>query len=220
MWRLVREALRATGPVLLAAWTTGIGIVLLVLAIVSVVGSAKDRHDVAGLAQLAPLAILIASMVAGLIVTTAECSERRVRLHVMLPLPIRQVAVARVLLPALFMVAGAVAAHSLLALTLGLEGLPILSARHGDVDFVAAQLLFWGQFVLVTREITELRRRRGWTRTFVPNALLAVMAALTVVIQLVPWGGAALRAAESAALAALLMAFTVVQFARRTQFTR
>jgi hypothetical protein len=40
------------------------------------------------------------------------------------------------------------------------------------------------------------------------------------VVQVVPWGGAALRTAESAALAALLMALTVVQFTRRTQFTR
>jgi hypothetical protein len=167
-----------------------------------------------------PLAILIASMIAGFIAIGTEGSENRVRLHLMLPLPIGQVAVARVLLPAALMLFGLVAGHVLFAVLLALEGSPALSPRHLNVDFIAAQLLFWLQLPLVIREIIELRRRTSWTAALAPKGLLVMAIALMVVIQLAPWDSVALRAVAAAALAVLLMAFTVALFVRRSSFTK
>jgi uncharacterized membrane protein len=220
MWRLVRESVRFYRPVLLISWAFGISIFVLVVAIIALVGSVHDFNVMAKAGVQLPLAILIASMIAGFIVTGTERSENRVRLHLMLPLPIGQVAVARVLLPAALMLFGLMAAHVLFAVLLALEGSPALSPRHLSVDFIAAQLLFWLQLALVIREIIELRHRMSWQGALGPKALLVTAVALMVVVQLAPWDSVALRAAAAAALAVLLMTFTVALFLRRTQFTR
>jgi hypothetical protein len=220
MWRLVREGLRFYRPVLLASWAFGIGIFGLVLVILAAVGSVHDLTEMTRAGVQLPLAVLVASMIAGFITTGTERGESRVRLHLMLPVPIGQVAVARVLLPAVLMLLGLVASHALFAVLLALEGSPPLSPRHVTVDFIAAQLLFWLQVPLVIREILELRRRRSWTAALGPKAIVAIAGALMVVVQLVHWDSVALRAAASAALASLLMALTVALFLRRDNFTK
>jgi hypothetical protein len=220
MWRLVREGIRFYRNVLLISWGAGAGIYLLVLTIVAVVGSVKDLHElVKGGVQL-PLAILIASMVASFIVTGTERSENRVRLHLMLPLPIGQVAVARVLLPAALMVVGVAVSHVVFALLLALEGSPALSPRHVNVDFIGVQLLFWPQLALAIREIIELRHRVGWRGALGAKGLLATLVAIMVVVQLMPIGGAALRVALIVPLVTAVMAQTVVLFERRAAFTK
>jgi uncharacterized membrane protein len=220
MWRLVREGLRFYRPVLLASWVFGVGIFVLVLVIIAVVGSAHDLNEVAKAGVQLPLAILIASMIAGFIATGTERSENRVRLHLMLPLPIGQVAVARVLLPAALMLSGLVVAHVLFAVLLTLEGSPALSPRHLTVDYIAAQLLFFLQLPPVIREIIEFRRRTSWTAALGPKGLVILVIALMAVAPFGPWESVALRAAASAALAVLLMAFTVALFVRRNSFTK
>jgi hypothetical protein len=220
MWRLVREGLRFYRPVLLASWAFGVGIFVLVLVIIAVVGSVHDLNVMTKAGVQLPLAILIASMIAGFIATGTERSENRVRLHLMLPLPIGQVAVARVLLPTALVLLGLVASHVLFAVLLALEGSPAVSPRHLNVDFIAAQLLFWLQLPLVIREIIELRRRTSWTAALAPKGVLVIAVALMVVVQLAPWDSVALRTVAAAALALLVMAFTVALFVRRTQFTR
>jgi hypothetical protein len=220
MWRLVREGLRFYRPVLLASWAFGVGIFVLVLVIIAVVGSVHDLNVMTKAGVQLPLAILIASMIAGFIATGTERSENRVRLHLMLPLPIGQVAVARVLLPTALVLLGLVASHILFAVLLALEGSPAVSPRHLNVDFIAAQLLFWLQLPLVILEIIELRRRTSWTAALAPKGVLVIAVALMVVVQLAPWDSVALRTVAAAALALLVMAFTVALFVRRTQFTR
>lgn len=220
MWRLVREGVRAYGRVLLISWVAGAGIFVLVLAMVALVGSVKDLHEFAKGGVQLPLAILIASMVAGFIVTGTERSENRVRLHLMLPLPIGQVAVARVLLPAALMVVGVAVSHVVFAVLLALEGSPVLSPRHVNVDFIGVQLLFWPQLALAIREIIELRHRVGWRGALGAKGLLATLVAIMVVVQLMPIGGAALRVALIVPLVAAVMAQTVVLFERRAAFTK
>jgi hypothetical protein len=220
MWCLVREGLRFYRRVLLISWAFGISIFVLVVAIIALVGSVHDLNVVAKAGVQLPLAILIASMIAGFIVTGTERSENRVRMHLMFPLPIGQVAVARVLLPAALMLLGLAVSHVLFAVLLALEGSPALSPRHVAVDFVAATLLFWLQLPLAIREIIELRHRAPWTATLVPDGLLVTAVALMVVVQVVPWHSVALRAAAAVALAVVLMASSVALFLRRTQFTK
>lgn len=220
MWRLLREGVRFYRPVLLTSWGFGAGIFFLVLAIIAIVGSVRDLNAMARAGVQLPLAILIASLVAGFIATGTERSENRVRMHLMLPVPIGQVAVARVLLPTALLLLGLVASHVLFAVLLALEGSPILSPRHGNVDFIAMQLLFWVQIALAVREIIELRHRASWRGALGSKVLLVTAVALMAVIQLGPWRNFALRAAVAAALAVLVMTFTVVLFMRRNVFTK
>jgi hypothetical protein len=220
MWRLIREGLRFYRPTLLASWGFGTGIFFLVLAVVALVGSVRDLHVMARTGTQLPLAVLIATMIAGFIATGTERSENRVRMHMMLPVPIGQVAVARVLLPAALMLLGLAVSHVVFGVLLAAEGSPVLSPRHGNVIFLGIELLFWNQVALAIREVIELRHRTSWRGALAPKALLAIAAALMVVAQLGALGGVAFRAAGVAALTVLVMALTVVLFRRRALFTR
>jgi hypothetical protein len=220
MWRLVREGLRVYAPVLVMSWGYGLGILLLVTTIVSIVGSVKDIAEIGRFAQHAPVAILIASMVAAFIVTGTERGESRVRMYVMLPLPIGQVARARVVLPALMILLGLAVSHVVFGALLAFRGTPFAWRRHFTVDVLALLLFFWPQFALAVREVIELRGRTSWRGALGAKSLLAVAVALVVVLQLPQVAGAGVRAAALAALDLGLMAFSVSLFVRRTQFTK
>ncbi|MCJ7440165.1 MAG: hypothetical protein MUO25_01100 [Thermoanaerobaculaceae bacterium] len=73
---------------------------------------------------------------------------------------------------------------------------------------------------LAIREIIELRHRVRWRGALPPKALLVTAVALMALIQLGSGDSVPIRAAGAAALTVLVMAFTVVLFVRRTQFTR
>lgn len=220
MWRLVREGVRFYWHLLLISWGFGAGIYFLVVAMVALVGSVKDLHELAKGGVQLPLAILIASMVAGFIVTGTERSESRVRMHMMLPVPIGQVAVARILLPTALMALGVLVSHLVFAVMLALEGSSVLSPRHANVDFIAVQLLFWIQLALAVREIIELRHRVRWRGALGAKVLLATLIAVMIVVQLSLLGSAAVRVALIVPVIVAVMAQTVVLFERRAAFTK
>ena len=220
MWRLVREGLRFYRPTLLISWSFGAGIFFLVVVVVALVGSVADLNEMARARTHLLLAILVASMIAGFIATGTERSENRVRMHMMLPVPLRQVAVARVLLPAAFMLLGLAVSHVLFGLLLAIEGSPALSPRHFKVDFIGLQLLFWLQIALAVREVIELRHRMSWRGALVPKVLLVIAVALMALAQLGPWDTLAFRTAGATAGTVLVMALTVVMFCRRNLFTK
>jgi hypothetical protein len=220
MWRLVREGFRFYRSALLISWAFGIGIFVLIIILLAIFGSARERNELLKVAVQVPIPILIASLITGFIATGTERGESRVRVHMMLPVPVRQVSVARVLLPSGLLLIGLVMAHALFAVMLALEGSPALSPRHLTVDFVAMQLLFWLQAALAIREIIELRHRVSWTGALGPTALLAVAGALVVALQVAPIESMGLRVALTAALDVAVGVFTVALFQRRTNFTK
>jgi len=220
MWRLVREGLRFYRSTLLISWAVGAAIFILVLALLAVFGSVQERSGLPKMAVQIPLPILIASMIAGFIAIGTERSENRVRMQVMLPLRVGEIAVARVLLPTALMLVGLALAHALFGVMLAVEGSAALSPRHLTVDFIGVQLLFWLQIALAVREVIELRHRRSWTGALGPKALLVTAVALMALIQLGPWDSLALRASGAAALTVLVMGFTVALFLRRSLFTK
>ena len=220
MWRLLRQGLRVYLPALLIAWTIGTVVFLAVVAALALFGSVQERADLAGVAAQIGLPILVASMIAGLIVTGTERSESRVRMHMMLPVPVTQVALARVLLPTALLLAGLVVAHTLFAVMLAIQGTHPLSSRHLMVDFVAVQLLFWVLGALAVREVIELRERVHWSRVLGSIAVLIVAVVILVVAQLGPMATVGWRTALSSTADIAVMAFVVVLFRRRTSFVR
>ena len=219
MWRLVREGLRFYRPVLLISWAIGIGIFVLVAALLAAVGGAGDRAELPKIAAQLPLAILLASMIAGFIAIGTERSESRVRMQALLPLRVGQVAAARVLLPAALVAAGLIVSQLAFAALAALSHPARLATRHLALDFVALVLLFWVEFALAIREILELRRRAGWGTALAPKVLLAVLAVLMIPLQLLKIEPA-VQLAAAAALDAAVMALTATLFVRRTTFVR
>ncbi len=220
MWRLVREGFRFYRPILLVSWAFGIGIFVLIIILLAIFGSARERNELLRVAVQVPIPILIASVIAGFIATGTERGESRVRMQMMLPVPVRQVALARVLLPSGLLLAGLVVAHALFAVVLAVDGSPALSPRHLRVDFVAMQLLFWLQAALAIRETIELRRRVSWIGALGPKAVLVVAAALVIAIQVVAIESMGLRVALTTALNVAVGVLTVELFQRRTTFTK
>jgi hypothetical protein len=220
MWRLVREGFRFYRPVLLISCAFGAATFVLILVLLAILGSAQERGALPKVAVQVPLPILLASAIACFIALSTERSENRVRLHSTLPVSVRQVALARVLLPTALLLLGLVLAHVLFAIMLAIEGSPPFSPRHFTVDFIAVQLLFWVQVALAVREIIELRHRVSWSGALGSKVLLVVAVAVVALVQLGPIGSMGVKAALTAALDAAVMAFTIVQFERRTSFVR
>lgn len=220
MWRLVREGVRFYRSVLLISWAFAIGIFVLISVLLAIFGSVQERSGLLRVAVQVPLPILIASVIACFIMTGTERGENRVRIQMMLPVPRRQVAVARVLLPTALMLMGLVLAHALFAVMLAVEGSPPLSPRHLNVDFNALQLLFWVQAALAVREVIELRHRASWSGALGAKAALVIAVALVALVQLGPIESMGVRVALTVALDAAVMAFTVALFQRRTNFTK
>jgi hypothetical protein len=220
MWRLVREGVRFYRSVLLISWAFAIGIFVLINVLLAIFGSVQERSGLLKVAVQVPLPILIASVIACFIMTGTERGENRVRMQMMLPVPLRQVAVARVLLPTALLLIGLVLAHVLFAVMLVIGGSPLLSPRHLNVDFNALQLLFWVQAALATREVIELRHRATWSGALGAKAALVIAVALVALVQLGPIESTGVKVALTAALDLAVMAFTVALFERRTNFTK
>lgn len=220
MWRLLRGGLCFYRSTLLTSWAVGAAIFILVLALLAVLGSVQERSGLLKMAVQIPLPILIASMIAGFIAVGTERSENRVRMQVMLPLRVGEIALARVLLPTALMIVGLALAHALFGVMLAVEGSAVLSARHFTVDFIGLQLLFWLQIALAVREVIELRHRTRWTGALGPKVLLVIAVALVALFQLGPIGSIGAKVGLIAALDAAVMGFTVVLFLRRSLFTK
>ncbi|HVN76656.1 MAG TPA: hypothetical protein VMT19_10095 [Thermoanaerobaculaceae bacterium] len=220
MWRLLSEELRVHRNVLLIAWAFGVAIYGLVLFLLWLVGGAKDRAELPSIATQLPLALLIASMVACFIVTGTDRAERRVRMFMMLPLSVAQVALARVLLPIVFVLAGLAVSHVAFAGMLAVQGAPSSWTRHLKVDFIGLQLLLWVLVAFVVREIIERKKASGWRAVLLPKALLVGAIAFVVWLEVGPIESVPAGAAVVAALDAALAGSTFVMFRRRVDFTR
>ncbi len=220
MWRLLSEELRANRTVLPTAWGFGIGIYALVLGLLWFLAGAKDRGELPGVAGQLPIALLVASLVACFIVSGTDRAEYRVRMLAMLPLPVRDVALARVLVPTAMIAAGALVSHAGLALAVALKGAPFRDMQHLRVEFVAAVLLAWALVVLAAREIIEYRKARGWRRSLLPKSAVVAAVVLLVALQIGQVGFLPLATAGAAAVDAALAAVVVGLFCRRADFTK
>ncbi len=220
MWRLVKEGLRFYGSTLLISWCVGAGIFLLVVALLAILEPLRSTPALARLATQAPIAILVASLIAGFIVTGSERGEARVRLQMMLPLRLREIALARVLLPAAVILEGTVVAYALAVATLIVPGSSSLADRHLETGFVAALMLFWLQAALFVREIIEMVKagRRAIATAY--GVILAIAFAGTTGLKIVAPSGRAELTAVILAIDVVIMAFTVLAFERRLNFTK
>lgn len=157
MWPLVREELRILRPVILGAWaicTIGIAVVFAVLAFCGVV---SWPQAVRFSAAAWPLYILLASAVPGWIAIGTARSERRLRLHLLLPIPLREIALARLLLPVVLITLTLPVAHAGLALVRLAEGAPFSGPRHVHLALLAAFFVFLHQISFSVTEVYVLR---------------------------------------------------------------
>ena len=201
MWKLVRSTLAYHLKALLWAWLAALllsEIGLLILAIVS------------------------------LYLVSAEDRERRLLLHLPLPVTRRQVGWARVVFPTLVFLPGAVAAVLFasgvlwLVLPLGIPyggGVPIAEVVRDQLVIVAV-LLFFLQLLLLLGELNLWGTGRGLPRLLLALlGLVAVLAlALAAWLLLASSGSYLLVVLGTVGLAVALMTITVALFEQHPSF--
>ncbi len=232
MWRLVKAGLRIHRPVLINAWTSSVLCVAGVFAVLGLMGIVDRRHALSWVAQALPAFLLYASAVVGWIIIGTELSEHRQRLHALLPLPLSQVALAQLVLPATMLVLGLPLAHAAAAIDQAVLGTNSLWLGHLVLDLMAAHLLLLLQLTYAVKEVIVLREagraKAALGMLFVALVVLAdlVLGLPQAAVVLAPGvristhiGSLAVCTAAAAALAALTAAFTVTLFVRRTQVT-
>lgn len=218
MWRLVKEGLRIYRPVVLNAWTIGTLAAVVAPAVLALCGVLSPRAAFSWRASAWPLYILVASAIAGWIILGTEMTEHRLRLHLLLPLPLRQIGLAQLLLPAAVMLLGLLVAHAVSVVGVAASGSTIRWERHAGIDLNAAHFLLFIQLTFAVKEIVsalESRLGKALAASLVPTLVLS--AQLWIGLSL---GSALLELALVLALTGLLMAVTIGLFCRRSQFAR
>lgn len=203
MWKLVRSSLSYHLKALLWAWLVAIllsEVGLLILAIVS------------------------------LYLLSAEDKERRLLLHLPLPVTRLQVGWARVVFPSLVFLPGAMAAQLFawgvlrLIFPLGIPSggrVPVAEAVRDQLVIVAV-LLFFLQLMLMLGELNLWGTGRGLPRLLL--ALLGLVAVLALALALVAWlllassGSYLVVVLGTIGLAVVLMGITVALFEQRPSF--
>lgn len=218
MWALVKVGLRTYRPVLVAAWavcTLGIASVFAILALLGAMSPGRAIH---WSASAWPLYMLLASAVPGWIAMGNEMTERRLRLHLLLPLSLREVALARLLLPVAMLAIGFPLAHAVLALSRLAEGAPLAALRHGHLDLVAAHLLFLHQISFTIKEVAVMRETHRGRAALGTLGIVAVAVADFLLGQ--PLGSLAARTASVLAIALATGAVNLALFQRRRSLAR
>lgn len=166
MGRLVREGIRMYRPILLSAWTSSASGVALVFAVLALLGAIDRRNALPWGALILPVYLLHASAVVGWIIVGTELSEHRLRLHALLPLPARQLALAQLLLPASVLLLGVPLAHGATALVAAILGAGRLWVGHALLALIGAHLLLLLQLTLAVKEVIVLRQSVRWKPWF------------------------------------------------------
>jgi hypothetical protein len=216
VWPLVRESLRPYRTALLSAWAICTIAIAAVFAVLAVVGVASTRQAILWAASALPLYMLLASAIPGWIALGTDMTEHRMRLHLLLPISLREVALARLLLPTALLLLGLPLAHLLLF------GVRLVThnswASHGLVDLVAAHLLLVQQACFAGKEVTVLRER-SWERMALGWLAITVLANVDISTRMLP-GPIAVQTVAVLGLAVLTAAASTALFMRRHELTR
>lgn len=201
MWKLVSLSLAYHLKALIVAW-----VIALLLSKL-------------GLVILAIVAIVLAS---------AEDKERRLLLHLPLPVTRTQVGWARVVFPAMILVLGTAAAGLLsLATVAALRFFTSLldlarTVQEGALDqlFFATMVIFFSQFLLTLGELNVWGRGDGPLRLLMAFATLVAMLGITLVawVVMATSGSYLVVACGTVGLTLVLMGVTVFLFERRPSF--
>jgi hypothetical protein len=233
MWRLIKEGLRMYRPILINAIRGSLIGIVGIFAALALTGALESRSAVSWGALALPVYLLYAFAVVGWIILGSELSEHRLRLHALLPLPLSQLAVARLLLPASMLLVGLPLAHAATAVDQAVLGAGSPWLGHAVLDLMAVHLLLLLQLTLAVKEVTVLRGTgRGKVALGTLFVSLVVLADLlyglpNATVVLVPGfpmsahiTNLAVCTAAAAALAVLTAGFTVMLFVRRTEIAR
>lgn len=217
MWRLVREGLRFYGPGMVGTWVLNAVGAIVVFAVLSLLGIVKLGQALSWVAQAAPMSLLGVAAIIGWAALGTDLAEHRLRLHLMLPLPIGQIALAHVLLPSVLLAGGLLVAHVAAALAPAALVAPAPWFSHATLDLTAAHLLLLLQLTLAIKEVIVLHES-GLGRSALAGLVLILVVAVQV--QTITAPGGVLGTVVVTALAALTAAFTMTLIFRRPQFTR
>ena len=223
MWRALRAELAYSRPYLLGGLGLAVGVVFIVSAVFYAVGSEGPPSFAA--AGIRGMFLVMAPLIVGFIAQAYRSEERRARLLLAGPITPRQLAGAAVLLPAILLAIGVLAA----ALMLGVESLltgKLEIETLNLVGFVGMQIFAYTQLGLLAQEAIAARGQQrlraaavGWA-VFVAVVLLTMplyLAAARGLLGSLTWIYLIL---VHLLVAAATMTASVTLYAGRTDFTR
>jgi len=224
MWTLVRLTLRYHKAVLAISMAIAAVVGVLVATLVALGGTVEVLGEdslsmtqpfVAG--EVAAQGMLFAAMIATFIIGGIEREEKRLLLLGSLPVPRRQMALARAALPVVTVLLGLVVGAVVLAFTSLLIPVALTGKRALVSIFITGQLLFFAQLPLAAREVSERRQSGRLGQAWTIGAILVLLLSLAAVGVL---GVAAIwaRLAVVWAVAAALLVANVLLFERRRSF--
>lgn len=224
MWTLVRLTLRYHKAVLAISMAVAAVVGVLVATLVALGGTVEvvgergldmTQPFVAGV--VAAEGMLFAAMIATFIIGGVEREEKRLLLLASLPVPRRQVSLARAALPVVTVLLGLLVGAVVLAGTSWLLPGAFTGKRALASVFMTGLLLFFAQLPLTVREVGE-RRQSG--RHGQASAIVLMLATLLSLVAVGVLGVAVLwaRLALVWTAAAALPAANVLLFERRRSF--
>jgi hypothetical protein len=216
MWHLVRVSLAYHLKTLLVAWCVALGVGLLQI-LLSWVQSEPGEFD-PGHWLVIPMLGFAATAIASIVAFETEDRERRLLLHLPLPVTRAQVGLARVVFPAMIIVLGT-AATALLsgAILLGIGTRPTADAA-GQLLFATIVAMFFLQLLLA---VLSLVRGGHRPRKLMGIVTLLMLLGVTLVtsIELAQFGSHLVVALGIAGLTLGLMGLSLYFFQRRPSFT-
>lgn len=219
MWPLVKEGLRHYRKVLFIAWAIGVAIFAASGVLIVLLGALKTRQEVIVYTVSLPVTFLIASAIACFIAMGTEMSERRLRLHLALPVSVRAVSAARGLLPAAIMLIGLAVAHAVFASARMIPMVTRPGISHLALTVTAGLLLFAVEMVPAVAELVGLAREGRRWEALRFGLMLWVPVGVFVLLQAPLTHSGVVRVGGLFVLSGLVMVLTVERFVRRTQFT-
>jgi hypothetical protein len=202
---------------LTTAWLIALAVAVGINLLVWAVGEA-DQIEPMLVGGMPGVFLLVASMIAGIVAGAVEMEESRPILHHMLPVSRRTAILARVAVPVVMVIVGALLAVAMMAVSVAI--FPEMPATRMTVPlFIAVQLLVAVQIPFLIGELQVAKSDgRGRTRWIV---LLLVIAAI---VGLFPFNASSdywgpIRILVSGIMAVGLMVVIVVLYERRTNYT-